>query len=184
MVDLDVANAGFRERVRLERTRLGLNQEQLSILLSDKGARSYSTAISKIEGGIRPARMDELLVLAEIFGLSIDVLVGRTAADPTRNKAYVMGKLSTWASQTLLEIQGQSATGQSRIDALDGFDLDDDEQLAVVAAEVILEGLHHAANQAANAAARMTFLRMTEGGGGVSLDYLLDPNFTEAKGQK
>ena len=66
--------------MRRERKSRGLSLAQLAKLLQAKGIkRIYPTTIAKIEYGERPAKLDEAIALADVFGVSLDALVGRSA---------------------------------------------------------------------------------------------------------
>lgn len=71
----------FRERVRRERERRDWSQAELAKQLRDRGIASiYTTTVAKIEAGERAVRIDEATALADIFDVSVDALLGRSAS--------------------------------------------------------------------------------------------------------
>jgi transcriptional regulator with XRE-family HTH domain len=71
----------FSRRVKFERESRGLSQADLAKLLSEKGLRAHPTTIAKIESRDtdrpRSIRLDEAVALAEVFGTSVDELLGQ-----------------------------------------------------------------------------------------------------------
>lgn len=68
----------FRKRVRDERERRGWSQSDLSKLLQENGSHSiYPSTVAKIEAGDRRVAIDEAQAIAELFGVSVDSLLGR-----------------------------------------------------------------------------------------------------------
>ena len=50
----------------------------IATLLSDKGFAIFPTTVAKIESRGRAARIDELVAVADLFGISVDALLGRS----------------------------------------------------------------------------------------------------------
>jgi transcriptional regulator with XRE-family HTH domain len=70
----------FAARLRAHRERLGWSQAELAKVLTDDGVTGvYPTTIAKIEAGDRAVQVDELVGIAQAFGVSVDLLVGRYA---------------------------------------------------------------------------------------------------------
>jgi len=71
----------FSRRVKFERESRGLSQTELAKLLSEKGLRAHPITIAKIESRDtdrpRSIRLDEAAALAEVFGTSVDELLGQ-----------------------------------------------------------------------------------------------------------
>ena len=72
----------FGKRVRAERERRGWSQAEMAKLLWDNGVRPmYPTTIAKIEStdpaSRRAVKIDEAIAVADLFGVSLDALVGR-----------------------------------------------------------------------------------------------------------
>jgi len=77
------ADFHFGKCVREERDRRGWSQEQLATLLSDKGIPVHASTIAKIESmrKPRPARLGEVIAIADLFEKSVDELLGRKGPD-------------------------------------------------------------------------------------------------------
>lgn len=67
-------NSTFPERLRLLREKAGWTQEQLGGKINVADA-----TINRYEKGLRKPDIDTLELLAELFGVSVDYLLGRTA---------------------------------------------------------------------------------------------------------
>lgn len=73
----------FRERVKAERERdrRKWSQAELSKRLQAKGLKHIlPSTVAKIESGDRAVRIDEANALADLFGVSVDGLLGRNPA--------------------------------------------------------------------------------------------------------
>jgi transcriptional regulator with XRE-family HTH domain len=114
--------ARFRERVRQERDRRGWSQAELSKMLGDKGIKGiYPTTIAKIESGERAVRIDEATALADLFQVSLDVLLGRkqgaernelarplrVLADTARHSSQQVGAMMEAIREQLEELPGE-----------------------------------------------------------------------------
>ena len=78
-------------RLRLARSRSGLSQGQVAVLL-----HLHRPAISEIEAGRRSVAAEELSQLAEIFEVDVDWLLGKPTPDRSRElelAARELGKL-------------------------------------------------------------------------------------------
>lgn len=69
----------FRKRFKIERERRGWSQADVANMLGDKRVHVPVTAIAKIEAGTRTVRIDEAVAIADLFGVSLDSLLGRGA---------------------------------------------------------------------------------------------------------
>jgi transcriptional regulator with XRE-family HTH domain len=87
----------LRQRIRDERERRGWSQHALGAKLS-----VHSTAITRIEQGSRAIQVDELIALADIFGLSVDALLGRNPG--TSDVLWAVSKLTSNAQKIAGEI--------------------------------------------------------------------------------
>jgi len=74
------------KRIELERTRLGLNQIELAKKLN----LSSSASISQYESGDRIPSDDIKLKMAEIFGCTLDYLLGKTEVRHNQKSAVVL----------------------------------------------------------------------------------------------
>jgi len=67
----------FRKQVRDERKSRGWTQAEMAKMLSEKGLPMHWTTIAKIEKGPRSVGIDEAAGIADLFGISVDALLGR-----------------------------------------------------------------------------------------------------------
>ena len=65
----------FGQRLKEERERQGLTQEQLSAMLQVRGIDLTRSALAKIEVGQRHIYLDELRVLREILNVPYETLL-------------------------------------------------------------------------------------------------------------
>lgn len=87
----------FRKSVRLERERRGWSQSYMAKLLTDRGIDSiYPTTVAKIESGDREVKLDEAAALADLFGGSLDWLLGREPDDTTLT--FAVGNVASYAA--------------------------------------------------------------------------------------
>lgn len=93
----------FREAVRRERERQGWSQAYLAAFLQSRGCpHILSTTVAKIENGDRAVRIDEAAVMADIFGVSVDSLLGRPINGP--DLLWAISKLSSNAHKMVGEV--------------------------------------------------------------------------------
>ena len=111
MANKEPAASHFRRTVRQERERRGWSQKELAQRLTERGVPIDASAIAKIESNkrARVVRLDEAAALADLFGLSIDTLIGRRTG---------FGDDLLFALRGLLEVARQS-TQQLQITAAD-----------------------------------------------------------------
>lgn len=98
----------LRAQLRGERERRGWSQAKLSQVLSEHGIDGkYPSTITKIESGDRAVHADELVAFAEIFGISVDALLGRTGGtDMAASAGWAASKLTATAQKTASEVRG------------------------------------------------------------------------------
>jgi transcriptional regulator with XRE-family HTH domain len=77
----------FRKRLRSERQLRNWSQSDMAQLLSDNGTAMHSTTIAKIEAGDRTVRIDEATAIADLFGVSLDALLGRKGMEDDQSHA-------------------------------------------------------------------------------------------------
>lgn len=94
----------FRQRLRAERERRGWSQGELARRLIVLGVDCYTTTVAKVEAGTRSVRIDEIDALATVFGISVDVLIGRSRR--TADLAWAVSKLTSNAEKIVGEIVG------------------------------------------------------------------------------
>lgn len=109
----------FARRVKFEREARNLSQSDLAKLLSKRGFRAHSTTIAKIESrdGARPRtiRLDEAAAIAEIFGTTIDDLLG----NPRKfDRQAAVDRVPKVALRTLRSIESAVEQLDQAIDAL------------------------------------------------------------------
>lgn len=107
----------FRRRLKSERERRDWSQADMANLLSEKGIAVHPTTIAKIEAGDRAVRVDELNAIADLFGTSVDALLGRSPAGSdlvwfasrllslARNTAESVGNVSESIADELQEVR-------------------------------------------------------------------------------
>ena len=106
-------DAQFGKRVRAEREHRGWTQAELANMLTGNGIAVGPTVIAKIEVGKRSVRIDEAFELANLFGLSLDILLGRVT-DLQNDLAYVLRSLVDLANQSAHQVSGVAATLRER----------------------------------------------------------------------
>lgn len=92
----------FSQQVRAERERRGWTQSEMAKMLSDRGIAMHWTTVAKIEKGDRSVRIDEAAAIAELFGASVDVLLGRGRNNT--DLAWAVSKLTGNAQKTAADI--------------------------------------------------------------------------------
>jgi len=98
---------GFAERLRELRTEQDMQQNQLAELVNLR-----PSAISKYETGATQPNIEMLCRLADVFGVSLDYLVGKS----TVPNPYTADKVSPAEFDLLLRFRGLSAENKIRID--------------------------------------------------------------------
>lgn len=103
----------FGEWLRAERVRRGWTQPQLADMLNDRGiAPMHTTTIAKIESAGRSVRINEAVAVADLFGASLDWVLGREPDDSTftfamtnvSSYAGTAGRHTTSAAQTAADL--------------------------------------------------------------------------------
>lgn len=103
----------FRQRVRAERERRGWTQSQVASMIERRGVPgAIATTIAKLEAGNRAVRVDELAALADIFGISVDALIGRNSAGS--DLVWAISKLTSTAGKAINDVSsiGQRISGE------------------------------------------------------------------------
>jgi transcriptional regulator with XRE-family HTH domain len=111
----------LRQRLRDERERRDWSQVTMARMLKREGLLIHPSTVTKIEAGCRAVQPDELNAYADIFGTSIDSLMGR---DGTTDLMWAISKLGSAAQQISTDI------GNLRLrlinESIDVHDLSDD----------------------------------------------------------
>lgn len=92
----------FRQRIRDERERRGWTRHALVDMLAVRGVYVHPTTLAKVETGDRGVRLDMLWALADIFGVSIDTLIGR--GGHSSDLAWAASKLTSNAQKAAGDI--------------------------------------------------------------------------------
>lgn len=84
MEALDSAESRFGNRVRFEREQRGWSQSELAQRVSERGVAMHPSTITKIEARDaekpRSIRLDEAYVLSQVFGTSLETMLGTERA--------------------------------------------------------------------------------------------------------
>lgn len=130
----------FRKRMKHERDRRDWSQADLSKLLQRRGLEHiYPTTVAKIESGERAVRIDEATAIADLFEVSVDVLLGRNV-ERGSNLAYALRAVLNAARQSALQTAAiADALSDSLVD-LDALEFNGREELEkeVVRAQLAL----------------------------------------------
>jgi transcriptional regulator with XRE-family HTH domain len=93
----------FGKRVKAERVLRGWSQAQMADLLKAHGIPMiHPTTIAKIESGARPTRIDEATGIADVFGISLDALLGRGGMED--ESSHSMTLLGDEAAQLIPDV--------------------------------------------------------------------------------
>jgi transcriptional regulator with XRE-family HTH domain len=120
----------FRKRLKDERDRRGWSQEELARRLSERGVAVHASTIAKIETNARAVRLDEAAAIAELFGLSLDALLGRKAVED--DQAHAMGVVAEEAQRLISDLSQIRAR-------LDRAYQDLDAQFAITSVDGLLD---------------------------------------------
>lgn len=83
----------------------------------------YPSTIAKIEGGNRGVRVDELATLADVFGISVDALMGRASSGT--DLVWAMNRLSSDAQKSAGEVSAIMDRLNSEVDDVLEYATDD-----------------------------------------------------------
>jgi transcriptional regulator with XRE-family HTH domain len=113
----------FSKRLKAEREDRKWTQAELAKLLDDRDVPMHWTTIAKIEKGERSVRIDEAAAIAEVFGVSVDALLGRTVGVES-DLAYMLRALLDTARQSSAQLMAIGGALQSRFRDLESFEFD------------------------------------------------------------
>jgi transcriptional regulator with XRE-family HTH domain len=155
MGSTDAMDSDFRKNIRTERESRKWSQARVAKLLSDKGIDSiFTTTIAKIELGERPAKLNEAAALADVFGVSLDALIGRRRLR-SGDKSLPLNALAKRTTGTAVAADALEAGLREHLDELQEFTLRRDEAAAVTECERAAEALGAAATVTRRAAAKL-----------------------------
>jgi transcriptional regulator with XRE-family HTH domain len=94
----------FGERVRNGRKPLNWSQADLSKRLSANGfPHIYPTTVAKIESGERSVRVEEAAAIADLYGTSLDALLGRNV-DADAELSFVLRGITSSAERSAKQV--------------------------------------------------------------------------------
>jgi transcriptional regulator with XRE-family HTH domain len=116
----------FRKRLKDQRKSRGWSQEDLAKMLLDRRIEGvYPSTIAKVEAGDRAVRIDELTAIADVFGVSVDTLLGRKAKS-RRDLRYLLDALTDAVFLSRTELHRTANTLQDRLEDIppdfEGYD--------------------------------------------------------------
>ena len=76
------------QRLTRYREALAVSQESLALLMRDAGHAWRQETVYRVENGRRVLRLNEAMVLADLFRVSLDELTGRGGGSPETGAAY------------------------------------------------------------------------------------------------
>ena len=119
----------FRKRLREERERRGWSQSDMAKMLTDNGIPAHATTIAKIEAANgRQVKIDEAAGIADLFGVSLDSLLGRkTALD--NDLAHALRSLQEVAHKALWDINMSAHAVRERVVDVFEFEFESSEEL-------------------------------------------------------
>ncbi|MGO9154344.1 helix-turn-helix transcriptional regulator [Mycobacterium sp.] len=114
--------------MKRERDRNDWSQADLSKLLQRRGLEHiYPTTVAKIESGERAVRIDEAAALADLFGVSVDALLGRgirhdlayilrAVLDTARRSAEQAAAIDDALSASLVDLDALDFKGRDELE--------------------------------------------------------------------
>ncbi len=111
----------FSKRLKEERDRRDWSQADMAKMLSDKDIPMHWTTIAKIERGDRSVRIDEAAGIADLFGISVDTLLGRRAR-PKSDRVHTLTAVVDTAYRSSDQIIEITSVIRDRVTDLSAFD--------------------------------------------------------------
>ena len=98
----------FRKRARREREQRGWSQADVAKKLTAKGIdKIHPTTVAKIESGDREVKLDEATAIADLFDMSLDVLVARHSTERREDElTYYLRQLRDNARRHASQVGG------------------------------------------------------------------------------
>lgn len=114
----------FGERVKDERETRAWSQADMAKMLVDKGIKPmHPTTVAKIEAGDRSVRINEAVGIADLFGVSVDSLLGRKPGAQRNELQYLLRLLRDTARQSSQQVSATMETIREQLaDLPTGFD--------------------------------------------------------------
>lgn len=122
-----LASTELRNTLHRLRKDRGWSMAALAEMLRTKGLTAYPTTIAKIEAGDRAIQIDELVALAELFEVSIDMLLGHSTGR-SQDKAFQMSTLVDAEQQSLWQLSTTERTLRQAVTNVDSFKLNANER--------------------------------------------------------
>lgn len=99
----------FRKRAAYERKERRWSQADIAKMLTAKGIdKMHHTTVAKIESGDREVKLDEAAAMADLFGLPLDLMMGRRQATREDEIAHDVRVLRDIARQSLADVRRTS----------------------------------------------------------------------------
>ena len=112
----------FSKRVKTERERRDWSQAEMAKMLRDQGIQPmHWTTIAKIEKGERSVRIDEAAGIADLFGISVDTLLGRRAK-PKSDLVHTLTNVVDTGYRASMQIHEMRSAIADRVTDLSVFD--------------------------------------------------------------
>jgi transcriptional regulator with XRE-family HTH domain len=147
----------FGGRLKAERERRNWTQVEMARRLADTGWPVNATVLAKIEAANEDARrslkVDEALAVAEVFGMSLDSLLGRTNDAESSEELELILRTAVDTARTMANtVAGIASTFQNRFAELKTLEFTGHKQLdeAVTSARQALDVARLALDQAAS----------------------------------
>ena len=118
----------FRKQLKVERERRDWKQADLAKMLSDKGIPMHWTTVAKIEKGDRSVRIDEATAIADLFEVSVDVLLGRNV-ERESDLFYTLRAVQYTARQSAQQTAAIAAALADSLTDLDALEFNGREAL-------------------------------------------------------
>lgn len=113
------ADEHFGKTIRARREQRGWSQADMAKMLLDRGVDPmHSTTVAKIEAGDRSVRINEAVGIADLFDVSLDVLLGRGTGVQTNELAFQLRHLRDTARQSSDQVWASTETIREQLKRL------------------------------------------------------------------
>ena len=118
--------ARFRRRITHERNERDWSQAEVAKKLTAMGIDNmHISTIAKVESGAREIKLDEAAAMAELFGASLDAMLGRKPKS-ARDLVYLLGALEDQAFSSRAQLDRTSRSLSDRLEDIppeyEGYD--------------------------------------------------------------